>query len=307
MSAALIELRQLVEAVIETDRPEQAISTGVAALDAVLASRGIPRGRMTEVIGERGGGKTTLVRGIVARAMERGEWVAYVDASRTLAPRDWAILSELHDNGLWMVRPRAAARAAWSADVLLRSGAFGLVVIDGAPPLSRSAAVRLTRLARDAGAALVVTADGNGSATHVAGALRLRVARTRESERKRRPTTIGTRQPPPGARVMITVEKGGNRRTVEVMYECSVARRLCAHPEVPDRRGVERAGTKTSERSGAEAVPARSPLAPPAAIIVSRVAPRSRRCAEPDAFDERTPRPQRIIGASHQRAGAGVG
>ena len=64
-----------------------------------------------------------------------GEWVAYIDASRTLAPRDWA---QLGDGTLWVVRPPEAVKAAWCADVLLRSAAFSLVVLDSAPPISRA-------------------------------------------------------------------------------------------------------------------------------------------------------------------------
>ena len=62
-------------------------------------------------------------------------WVAYVDAQRTLDPRDWAHLGDAE--GVWMIRPRDATRAAWCADVLLRSGAFALVVLDGAPALTQ--------------------------------------------------------------------------------------------------------------------------------------------------------------------------
>jgi RecA/RadA recombinase len=115
----------------------------------------------------------------VERAASAGVWVAYVDATRTLAPRDWAeaearavaaaARSPLDRGGgggeggrLWVVRPHDPARAAWCADVLLRSGAFGLVVLDGAPPLSRAIAVRLTRLARESDAALVAVSEGIG-------------------------------------------------------------------------------------------------------------------------------------------------
>ena len=84
--------------------------TGVEALDDALASGGLPRGRLTEVTGATG--KLTLVRGIVDAAVRRGEWVAYIDASRTLAPRDWA---QLGDGTLWVVRPPEAVKAAWCA------------------------------------------------------------------------------------------------------------------------------------------------------------------------------------------------
>src|SRR5438309_2782122 len=114
--------------------------TGLDALDRALASGGLPRGRLTEVAGASG--KLTLLRYIVEAAAERGEWATYIDASRTLAPRDWAHLGQRI--GLWIVRPPEPAKASWCADVLLRSAAFSLVVLDSAPPISRAIAVRLT-------------------------------------------------------------------------------------------------------------------------------------------------------------------
>ena len=149
------------------------LPTGVEALDARLVGGGLPRGRLTEVVGARGSGKVTLLRQIVARTLSEAGWVAYIDATRTLAPRDWAHLS---GEGLWMIRPRDPSRAAWCADVLLRCGAFALVVIDSGPLLSRGVAVRLTRLARESGAALVIAGE-EGCTSLVGGAVRLRVQR----------------------------------------------------------------------------------------------------------------------------------
>lgn len=234
------------------------LSTGIAALDAALAKHGVPRGRLTELLGRRGSGKTTLLRELAHATVSRGLGVAYVDAARALAPRDWASLGT--DDGFWVVRPRDPARGAWCADILLRGGAFALVVLDGAPPLTPPVATRLLRLAHDTNTALVITGIGDAAApaTRLAGALRLRVARARQRRRHA---------------IAITVEKGGRRTTVEVEYVVSVARRVCAHPEVPDRRGVER------PRSGRGAHSASEPAARP-------VLARSRRCAEPPEFGE---------------------
>ena len=254
MSLAL--LRQQLSALVEASRPgTPGLATGLAALDAALATGGLPRGRLTELVGAPGGGKTTLVRRMVARAVADGWWVAYVDAARTLAPRDW-----VHTPALWVVRPRDAARGAWCADVLLRSGAFALVVLDGAPVLARAVAVRLTRLAREADAALLVLGDGT-KASELAGSLRLRV----QPMTRRRPIAGGaadfTR------RISVVIEKGGPYQTViagEVDRGIEVARRVRTHPEVPDRRGVAR------QQSGR----------------TTRINARSRRCAEPRIPDE---------------------
>ncbi len=224
------------------------LATGMAALDAVLPGHGLPRGRLTEITGAPGSGRTTIARQLVAATLQAGWWVAYVDAARTLAPRDWAALGA-HD-GLWVVRPDDSSRGAWCADVLLRSGAFGLVVLDGAPALSRPVAVRLVRLARARDAAFVLLAP-DGQHAGVAGALQLRVQRA-SAKRRTEPLDLTARLEGPARprprRLFITIEKGGPAQRVEV--ECAsdevrhgtrnTARRVREDPQVPDRRGVAR-------------------------------------------------------------------
>ena len=209
-------------------------------LDAVLLGGGLPRGRLTEIAGSTGSGKTTLARALVEATVAAHEWVAYIDAQRTLDPRDWVHLGD--DQGVWMIRPHDAARAAWCADVLLRSGAFALVILDGAPLLTRATAVRLTRLARESNAAFVVLGDHAGAATQLGGAVRLVVERTTASShrRSRSATETGHEEESTIRTIGVRVEKGGTLRTVEVSCAIAVARRLCAHSEVPDRRGVAR-------------------------------------------------------------------
>jgi hypothetical protein len=230
LSASVRELKLQLGAIQETARPDRApLPTGIAELDALLVGRGIPRGRLTEITGANGSGRTSMLRTLVAAVATGGRWVAYIDATRTLAPRDWAHVGS-ERAPLWIIRPASAARAPWCADLLLRSGAFALVVMDGAPQLSRVLAVRLTRLARDVGAAFVVTGEHGGDATGSSVRIRLAArdpvrAAKGSGSRSERSTTI-------------TLEKGGKRRTIEVSYGRAVARRLCAHPEVPDRRGV---------------------------------------------------------------------
>jgi hypothetical protein len=239
-----------------------AFPTGLAALDAVLPGRGVPKGRLTEVVGLLGSGRTTLARRLIATVVEKGLRAAYIDAGRTLDPRGWASLAEDPERGLGVlvVRPKDRSRAAWCADVLLRSGAFALVVLDGAPPLSRQVTVRLTRLARDAEAAFVVVGDETGGgSTGIPGALRLRTQGLQERRHVRRSTPARLRadarerRRDPSVRTagaeweaeevssfVVTVEKGGSSQRVEVGSAIGWTRRLCAHSEVPDRRGVAR-------------------------------------------------------------------
>lgn len=198
------------------------LATGIVELDAALGG-GIPRGRMTELVGPMGSGTVTLVRSIVAAAVAQTEGVACIDAMRTLDPAEWAALDCAH---LRMIRPREASRGAWCADVLLRSGAFTLVVLDGAPVLSRQAALRLVGLARDKDAAFLVV--GEGTVSQLGGALRMEVKRRWGTHRLRPPSTI------------VHVVHGAPRTTIEIPHEVHRPRRLLAHPEVPDRRGVAR-------------------------------------------------------------------
>ena len=310
-----------------TGTESRTLPTGVDALDAGLVGGGLPRGRLTEVIGARGSGKATLLRQIVEQTLSNAGWVAYIDATRTLAPRDWAHLGD--GEGLWMIRPRDPARAAWCADVLLRCSAFALVVIDSAPVLSRGIAVRLTRLAREAGAALIIAGE-EGSGSLVGGAVRLHVKRAsgRERvegkgwrvERAQQQFSPSALHPLPSAhshppsprerRMTILVEKGGGggtHRTVEVSCAIGVARRLCTHPEVPDRRGVARrpAGRPGSERRAAPAAVPRSGGNTPNEAGNGRVLARKRRCAEPE-FTTGDLHTDTCIGRMERSAGTGT-
>jgi recombination protein RecA len=229
---SLAALRQQLAAVVAgTPSSTPGLPTGLAALDAILPGGGLPRGRLTELLAPAGLGKTTLARSLVAATIRGGGGVAWIDATRTLDPRDWAAESEAYE-ALWVVRPGNPARGPdpsrgpWCADLLLRSAAFALVVLDGAPVLPRAVAVRLAQLARESDAALLLLGEGT-KASEVGGALRLRLDGKRS----------------PGAathRVIATLEKGGPYQHIEleVGRGHGIARRLCTHPEIPDRRGV---------------------------------------------------------------------
>ena len=276
LDMSLSLLRQQLSEIIDGTKPgTPGLVTGIGALDAVLPNNGLPRGRLTELVGAPGSGKTTIVRQMVERAVNDGWWVAYVDAARTLTPRDWTHVSDSARDGLWVVRPRDAARGAWCADVLLRSGAFALVVLDGAPMLTRGVAVRLTRLARDSDAAFLVLGDDT-KASELAGSLRLRVKRVTQFRRSRelsidRPRDIEhTPASQQHEQIAVTVEKGGPYQTVnigEIDRGIAVARRVRTHSEVPDRRGVARTQ--------------RADIADSSAAVSTRINARSRRAGEP--------------------------
>jgi energy-coupling factor transporter ATP-binding protein EcfA2 len=305
--SSLAVLKEQLARVVVGDPPAagSGLPTGIDALDRMLGDGGgLPRGRLTEIRGARGSGKTTLVRHIVGTTLAAGGGVACIDAGRTLAPRDWAALSG-RGAPLWMVRPRDPARGTWCADVLLRSGGFALVVLDGAPLsiLTRPVTARLTSLARDAGAVFLVVGDGTedgGRATMLGGALRLVVRRAGAREAR---GARGIREMSGGRRsrrCLIAIEKGGGgvsgtsrHRFVEVSCAIGVARRLCTYPEVPDRRGVEwtRAGAPGSDRGGKGRGERAAGAPPSGATARGRDLPRKRRCAEPDALPSPTSAP----------------
>jgi hypothetical protein len=203
---SLAELRQELAQVIPSSAQPDGVAIGWAPLDHALGGT-LPRGLITEITGPAGSGRTTLLRRLVEGAIQQELLVAYIDAERTLNPRDWAHLARrADDDGLWVIRPPDPARAAWCSELLLRSGAFPIVILDGGPVLPHAITVRLASIAREHDASLIV------SRTSDSGSLR-------------------------GVTVAV---RGRTPRTVEVEREIVVARRLCAHPEVPDRRGVER-------------------------------------------------------------------
>jgi hypothetical protein len=131
---------------------------GVRPLDQLLP-RGVPRGAVTLWTGEPTGGRTAAVRALVERARRRAR-VALVDATLTLDPSGWCGADGRSPAGVWVARPPAPGHeheGPWVAEALLRTGAFGLVVLDGPAP-DATAVHRLRALARETGAALLVSA-----------------------------------------------------------------------------------------------------------------------------------------------------
>ena len=212
----LNSLRQRIDQVVAEGRNQgPPLPTGIQPLDHALGG-GLPRGRITEITGALGTGKTALLRQVVARVLAADQWVAWIDARRTLAPQPWANLGKR----FVVIRPREWKRAAWSADILLRSGVFALVVLDGAPIVARNVGFRLAQIARERDAAIVVMSDVDKT-TRINGTLRLRVAQG-------------------AAGLTISSLKSGHSFEVPCAVPSSMARSLCAHPEIPDRRGVAR-------------------------------------------------------------------
>jgi recombination protein RecA len=110
------------------------IPTGALALDFALGVGGIPRGRVTEIYGPEGAGKTTLCQHIVAEAQKRGGTAAFVDMEHALEPA-YAAVCGVNVDDLLISQPDTGEQALEIAEALIRSGAIDIVVIDSVAAL----------------------------------------------------------------------------------------------------------------------------------------------------------------------------
>jgi len=105
------------------------VPTGSAVLDDVLGIGGVPRGRVTEIYGPEGAGKTTLALSIAVQAQRAGELVAFVDAEQVL---DWPYALRLGvDPKLFLLnQPDSAEEALEVCLALAKSGRVGVIIVD---------------------------------------------------------------------------------------------------------------------------------------------------------------------------------
>ena len=112
----------------------QAIPTGSLALDAALGIGGVPRGRIVEIYGPESSGKTTLSLEILAEAQALGGVVAFIDAEHALDPGYAARIGVDIDDVL-ISQPDTGEQALEICDMLVRSGAIDVVVVDSVAAL----------------------------------------------------------------------------------------------------------------------------------------------------------------------------
>ena len=120
--------------------PVEAISTGSLTLDIALGIGGVPRGRIIEIYGPEGSGKTTLTCSIVANAQRRGGVAAFIDAEHALDMGFTRKIGVDIDN-LLISQPDTGEQALEIAEVLIRSGAIDVVVIDSVAALVPAAEI----------------------------------------------------------------------------------------------------------------------------------------------------------------------
>ncbi|MBV8462125.1 MAG: recombinase RecA [Acidimicrobiales bacterium] len=122
------------------DMQIEAIPTGALALDLALGIGGLPRGRVVEIYGPESSGKSTLAMHVVAEAQRNGGICAYVDAEHAMDPV-YAKAIGVNIDDLLISQPDTGEQALEIADMLIRSGALDVLVIDSVAALTPRAEI----------------------------------------------------------------------------------------------------------------------------------------------------------------------
>ncbi len=118
----------------------QVISTGSLGLDLALGVGGLPRGRIVEIYGPESSGKTTLTLQVVAEAQKQGGVCAFIDAEHALDPV-YAQKLGVNVSELLISQPDTGEQALEIADMLVRSGAVDVIVVDSVAALTPKAEI----------------------------------------------------------------------------------------------------------------------------------------------------------------------
>lgn len=125
----------------DDDRPPiRAISSGNTAIDIALGVGGFPRGRIVEIYGPESSGKTTVALHAIASAQKEGGIAAFIDAEHALDP-EYARLLGVDTDNLLVSQPDTGEQALEIADMLVRSGAIDIIVIDSVAALTPKAEI----------------------------------------------------------------------------------------------------------------------------------------------------------------------
>ena len=124
----------------KTNMAIEAIPTGALALDVALGVGGLPRGRVVEIYGPESSGKSTLAMHVVAEAQRNGGICAYIDAEHAMDPV-YARSIGVDIDQLLISQPDTGEQALEIVDMLIRSGALDVVVIDSVAALTPKAEI----------------------------------------------------------------------------------------------------------------------------------------------------------------------
>jgi recombination protein RecA len=118
----------------------ETISTGSLSLDIALGAGGLPLGRIVEIYGPESSGKTTLTLQVIAEAQKNGKTCAFVDAEHALDPI-YAQKLGVNINDLLVTQPDTGEQALEICDMLTRSGAVDVIVVDSVAALTPKAEI----------------------------------------------------------------------------------------------------------------------------------------------------------------------
>jgi len=118
----------------------EVVSTGSIGLDVALGIGGLPRGRVVEIYGPESSGKTTLTLQVVAEAQKLGGTAAFVDAEHALDP-SYAAKLGVNVDELLVSQPDTGEQALEITDMLVRSGAVDIIVVDSVAALTPKAEI----------------------------------------------------------------------------------------------------------------------------------------------------------------------
>jgi recombination protein RecA len=118
----------------ESRAPIEVIPTGSIALDVALGIGGLPRGRVVEIYGPESSGKTSIALHVVANAQRAGGIAAFIDAEHALDP-EYAKNLGVDTDALLVSQPDTGEQALEIADMLIRSGALDVLVVDSVAAL----------------------------------------------------------------------------------------------------------------------------------------------------------------------------
>ena len=121
-------------------RDIEAISTGSLSLDIALGIGGLPKGRVVEIYGPESSGKTTLTLQVVAECQKKGGTAAFVDAEHALDP-SYAEKLGVDVDSLLVSQPDSGEQALEITDMLVRSGAVDVVIVDSVAALTPKAEI----------------------------------------------------------------------------------------------------------------------------------------------------------------------
>jgi len=204
------------------------VATGIAQLDGILPSGGLPRGRLSVWLPQ--GGATGILRSACVTVASTGERAAWIDGLGTISGEFW-------EEGPVLVRPASRRNSLRAAEELLRCGGFSLIVLSGSEPAGTEM-VRLSRAAREGGAAFVALTSHTSMAS-----IRL-VSRIMPHSYVWRRSPFGDPAEACSASVKVRAQSLGWNKHAE--FRIPVVPhdlRNALEPGLPDRRGLRKSKT----------------------------------------------------------------